>query len=175
MPQATVWTPTPSLAGPDCANHVEAAMDQVFIGAHLIVTRLGYTHHGIYIGAGKVVHYAGLARVMSRGPVEEVPLAEFADGGTVTIKVEPSARYCPKAIVERARSRLGEDRYRLVTNNCEHFCAWCVTGESRSEQVERALALPRAFGRALVALISILPRDPSVQRDAPTSTGFAAA
>jgi len=175
MPQRTVWTPTPSLVGPGCANHLEAAMDRLFIGAHLIVTRLGYTHHGIYVGAGKVVHYSGLARVMSRGPVAEVPLVEFADGRSVTIKVEPAARYSPNVIAERARSRLGEDRYHLVTNNCEHFCAWCVTGESRSEQVERALALPRVFSRALVTAFFILPRGPSVRRNAPASTGFAAA
>jgi hypothetical protein len=28
-------------------------------GAELIVDRLGYRHHGIYIGAGLVIHYAG--------------------------------------------------------------------------------------------------------------------
>jgi Lecithin retinol acyltransferase len=25
-------------------------------------------------------------------------------------------------VMRRARSRLGEDRYRLLSNNCEHFC-----------------------------------------------------
>jgi Lecithin retinol acyltransferase len=40
-------------------------------------------------------------------------------------------------VVVRARSRLGEDRYRLTTNNCEHFCHWCLTGEPRSAQVDR--------------------------------------
>jgi len=108
------------------------------LGAHLVTPRLGYAHHGIYIGNNKVVHYAGLSSVLLlRGPVEEVTLAEFADGRAVSIKSRPVPRFSPHEVVARARSRLGEDRYRLTTNNCEHFCEWCLSGESRSEQVER--------------------------------------
>jgi hypothetical protein len=39
-------------------------------------------------------------------------------------------------VVRRARSRLGEDRYHVLTNNCEHFCEWCVHGQNRSYQVD---------------------------------------
>lgn len=35
--------------------------------------------------------------------------------------------------------RLGEHRYRLLTNNCEHFCEWCVNGAHRSYQVEELI------------------------------------
>jgi len=52
-------------------------------------------------------------------------------------------------VVARARSRLGENRYRLTTNNCEHFCEWCLSGESRSEQVERIVR--RAHAAVLAA------------------------
>lgn len=38
---------------------------------------------------------------------------------------------------------LGEDQYRLTINNCEHFCVWCMSGESRSEQIERWLGWPQ--------------------------------
>jgi cell wall-associated NlpC family hydrolase len=43
-------------------------------GAPLVTLRRGYSHHGIYVGDGKVVHYAGLCRAWHRGPVEEVLL-----------------------------------------------------------------------------------------------------
>ena len=125
------------------ATHVAAAAcgsvpDALPIGAHLVTPRFGYAHHGIYVGNGKVVHYAGLSRALVlRGPVEEVSLEEFADGRTVVIKSRPRPRFAPHEVVARARSRLGEDRYRLTTNNCEHFCEWCLSDESRSEQVER--------------------------------------
>lgn len=39
--------------------------------------------------------------------------------------------------LKRAYSRLGECRYSLVTNNCEHFAIWCKTGVSASSQVKQ--------------------------------------
>jgi hypothetical protein len=127
--------------------------EEMPIGAHLLTPRRGYTHHGIYVGNGRVVHYAGLYRSLTRGPVEEVSLEEFADGQTIHVKVGAAASYPAAMIVERARSRLGEDRYRITTNNCEHFCEWCLRGESRSEQIERLLAWPRDLSTGLFAWI----------------------
>lgn len=135
------------------------------LGAHLVTPRFGYEHHGIYVGNGKVVHYAGLSRaLLLRGPVEEVTLEQFADGHAIATKNRPLPRFAPEEIVARARARLGEDRYRLTSNNCEHFCEWCLSGESRSEQVERYVGAARvafatlarrlrdAFGRKLDTL-----------------------
>ena len=46
--------------------------------------------------------------------------------------------YSPKETMERALSRVGEDKYNLLLNNCEHFAIWCKTGVSESYQVKRA-------------------------------------
>jgi len=129
--------------------------DPLPVGARLVTPRRGYTHHGIYVGAGRVVHYEGLSWGLHRGPVKEVSLEEFADGCPVTIKPVAHVRYSGAQVAARARSRLGEDRYRLITNNCEHFCEWCIRGEARSEQVERAYAWPR---RALLFFYGLLGR-----------------
>lgn len=43
--------------------------------------------------------------------------------------------YSPEETVARARSRLGETNYNLLTNNCEHFAIWCKTGVSESMQI----------------------------------------
>jgi hypothetical protein len=43
-------------------------------------------------------------------------------------------------VVRRARMRLGENRYNVLTNNCEHFCEWRVRGEHRSYQVDDIIA-----------------------------------
>src|SRR6185437_15323636 len=40
-------------------------------GAHLITPRIGYVHHGIYLGAGKVIHSGAFPGLLPRGPVEE--------------------------------------------------------------------------------------------------------
>lgn len=110
-------------------------------GAHLETSRVGYNHHGVYVGDGKVVHYAGFCRRWRTGPVEEVTLLGFSVGHTIRIVEHPTCTYSPREIVDRARSRLGERDYRLLTNNCEHFCNWCIRGLSRSAQAERPVAL----------------------------------
>src|SRR5450755_2698473 len=112
------------------------------LGAHLTTSRRGYTHHGMYVGVGRVVHYSGLSGFWQCGPVEEVSLSRFAAGHAVQVVDHDRSRYSPQEIVRRARSRIGENDYRLLTNNCEHFCNWCLDGVSRSAQVERRWQLP---------------------------------
>ena len=119
-------------------------------GAHLSTMRHGYSHHGVYIGGGRVVHYAGLSGGLWQcGPVEEVSVLRFGGGNAIRIVEHITTAYSPEEIARRARSRLGENDYRLLTNNCEHFCNWCVSGVSRSAQVQQPLRLPL---RALAAL-----------------------
>ncbi|HEY2404318.1 MAG TPA: lecithin retinol acyltransferase family protein, partial [Steroidobacteraceae bacterium] len=101
------------------------------LGAQIISPRRGYLHHGIYIGNGRVVHYAGLAYGLFRGPVEETSLAQFARGQSVWMRWRRHAAFDRTEIVLRALSRVGEDRYQILHNNCEHFCEWCIHGEPR--------------------------------------------
>ncbi|MDR5739465.1 MULTISPECIES: lecithin retinol acyltransferase family protein [unclassified Caballeronia] len=132
----------------------EEAVDYGFsLGAEVVTRRSGYEHHGIYAGNGMVIHYAGFAKSLHRGPIEEVTLAQFAGGYAVTMRPNAAARFTGKEAVRRARSRLGEDRYRLLTNNCEHFVSWCLFGEARSSQVRACLVHP---GVALDALRGLL-------------------
>jgi hypothetical protein len=112
------------------------------LGAHLTTSRRGYTHHGVYVGHGRVVHYSGLSGFWQCGPVEEVSLVRFAADHSVQIVDHDRSTYSPQEIVQRALSRIGENDYRLLTNNCEHFCTWCVCGVGRSVQVERRWLLP---------------------------------
>ena len=121
---------------------LEAATRAIEIGAHLLSDRDGYVHHGIYAGNGQVIHYGGFDRSARRRPVETIPLGRFAAGRGVRVRPEPHARYAGHAVVARARSRIGEDHYRILTNNCEHFSTWCVSGVGRSEQVCRCLLNP---------------------------------
>ena len=124
-------------------------------GSHLVTPRRGYLHHGIYVGDGKVVHYAGLACGLHRGPVEEVPLNRFAHGRPVWVKSHAASNFECQDVIERARSRVGENCYQLLTNNCEHFCEWCLRGQHRSYQIEARLALPV---RALLAASRLIAK-----------------
>ena len=123
------------------------------LGAHLVAPRRGYFHHGIYVGRGEVVHYSGLSDSLRRGPIARVTLSQFASGRAVTIANDVCAAYTSIEIAARALSRLGEDNYHLLSNNCEHFCAWCVHGVARSPQVERLLAWPRQMVQVVRSLL----------------------
>jgi lecithin:retinol acyltransferase len=107
-------------------------------GTHVVTPRPAYTHHGIYVGEGRVVHY--------RGAVEEVTVEQFTNGRPLWVGCEHPQGFTREEVVRRARSRIGEHRYRLLTNNCEHFCEWCLWGEHRSLQVDEWIS---PFVRAL--------------------------
>jgi len=132
-------------------------LDGIPIGAHLVTPRFGYEHHGIYVGDGRVVHYAGMSRTLRGGPVQEVSLEAFLAGRPLRTRAHARAGFAPTVVVERARSRVGENRYRVTTNNCEHFCSWCLSGQSRSEQVERLLSWPLAMLRPFVQALTGTP------------------
>lgn len=97
--------------------------------------RMLYTHHGLYIGNGQLIHYAGNAVPGIRGPIEKVALSEFLGGAGFLIRSHPSRVYTRGQSIRRAQSRLGESQYCTLANNCEHFVEWCINGNHRSEQV----------------------------------------
>jgi hypothetical protein len=133
-------------------------------GAHLVTPWLGYTHHGIYVGEGNVVQYGALKYDCIRKPVEEVSMADFAQGRAVFVVAHPDAAFEDQEIIRRARSRLGEKRYRLFTNNCEHFVEWCLHDVHRSFELEFALNFPRWFGEKLLARVWQIVRPVSAAR-----------
>ncbi len=122
-------------------------------GSHLVTARRGYLHHGIYVGSGNVVHYAGLAHGLRRGPVEQVPLVSFARGQPVWVRPVSQRDFDRQEVIRRALSRVGENCYRLLSNNCEHFCEWCLRDEPRSFQIEAWRTRPVSTLRATIAFI----------------------
>ena len=148
--------------------HVRARSDDRTLkpGAHLAAPRRGFVHHGLYVGDGRVIHYRGFDRLLRRHPVQEVSLTTFAGGRGFAVLPCPTTRDdgAAAAAVSRARSRLGEDRYRLWSNNCEHFTTWCLHGVSRSLQVEahrarwqRPLVWLRRVARLIVRAAGTTP------------------
>lgn len=111
---------------------------QLRAGDHLITERFGYTHHGIYLGWGRVIHYSGLANGLRAGPVEITSLDRFSQGKHTYVQSHENRVFCHKQTMKRARSRLSENKYNLLTNNCEHFINWCIYGKARSAQVSNA-------------------------------------
>lgn len=105
--------------------------DQIYVMRELAGIPGVYEHHGIDCGDGTVIHYrkTGDEAVVARTTFET-----FAQGNPVYPKLQPVS-FVPDVVLERAESRLGERRYDLFYNNCEHFVTWCKTGRSESPQL----------------------------------------
>lgn len=63
----------------------------------------------------------------------KVQLLKYKDQSLVAYSVDDS--------LKRARSRLGEKRYSVVTNNCEHLVNWARTGNAQSSQVQAGVMM----------------------------------
>lgn len=104
--------------------------DQIYVMRPLVGLEGVYEHHGIDCGDGTVIHYSKVGEAT----VRRTSLAAFANGHRVYLK-QYDYSFIAEDVVQRAESRLGEQRYSLVANNCEHFATWCKTGVQASSQL----------------------------------------
>jgi Lecithin retinol acyltransferase len=133
------------------------------VGDHLVTSRAGgaYKHHGIYVGDGRVVHYSGFSDVgevmisvvgkEACYPVEDVSLVDFSKGIAVNVKRHKQPIFQGQDVAERARSRIGESKYSVLSNNCEHFCEWCINDTHVSWQVRKTAQVASAISGASLA------------------------
>jgi hypothetical protein len=137
-----------SLTHSNPATCLVSNADRLSAGSHLISPRKFYVHHGIYLGNGKVAHYSGLSASLQAGPIEVTDLDRFGNGSSVWVHQEQCA-FSSEEIIVRALSRVGESQYKILSNNCEHFCNWCISGNSYSAQVAEYLHSPLRLVRMI--------------------------
>jgi len=118
-----------------------------------------YTHHGVGIGDGLVIHYSGLADGLDSGPICKIDLDTFSGGSAIHTKAHPNRKYTVEKAVERAISRLGENAYCIWGNNCEHFVEWCIEGTHSSNQIDSVVVVATggssaAAGAGAVSVVS---------------------
>ena len=106
--------------------------DQIYVWRNFNNLEGVYRHHGIDVGDGSVIHYRKPSEI-----IEQTSYDTFSKGNIVYVREYPQG-FCfiPDVVVKRAFSRLGENKYNLLFNNCEHFATWCKTGVSESQQVK---------------------------------------
>jgi hypothetical protein len=106
--------------------------DQLYVWRQFVNVEGVYQHHGIDVGDGNVIHYRKPSEI-----IECTSFETFSRGNPVYIRQYPDG-FCfiGDVVVNRAISRLGENKYNLIFNNCEHFATWCKTGVSDSQQIK---------------------------------------
>ena len=129
----------------------ESKIPEPPLGSHLLSPRAGFNHHGLYIGNGRVIHYSGMARTLTRKDILRLPglirygcvvktsIKKFCDGHGFRVVEHPQAKFTGAAAVERAKKRLYERSYYLYSNNCEHFVNWCIDDTFKSPTVTKIL------------------------------------
>lgn len=112
-------------------------------GDILGVSRGMYEHYAVYIGNGEVIHYAAETSDFRGGAaIRRAPFQNFlGTAKSYFVVCFPEDIFCFSAeeTVRRAEEKLGETKYSLISNNCEHFAIWCKTGCTESQQVETAI------------------------------------
>lgn len=105
-------------------------------GDVISVNRGIYRHFGIYLSNNTVIHYASRhGNLGGSASIHATSLRSFLSGARgYEVCVFPDG-FSGRKTVKRALTRIGERRYSLFSNNCEHFATWCKIGVSYCKQI----------------------------------------
>ncbi len=108
------------------------------LGDHIYVRRLVYSHHGIYMGDGTVIHYTGEEKEKKDPLIRETGIEDFLKDGKLKRR-SYKKRLQPSETFSLAKKHLSDNSYSLAFNNCEHFATYCATGKRKSRQLRAAV------------------------------------
>ena len=120
--------------------------DDIPLGSVIYTKRPLYKHYGVYIGGGRVVHFAakkGYETNAKEAFIQETTIENFLKGDELFVEKEICGSFSAAEVVARAKGEVGRQKgeYSLVFNNCEHFAHWSKYGKKKSAQVEVAVAV----------------------------------
>lgn len=107
-------------------------------------------HYGIFVSDQEVIQFGHPHRDRNAAsPGEDIRVfagsaSEFAAGNMIEVAGmdlrERMRRFPPRKTIRLARSRIGENGYDILHNNCEHFANMCVFGKKICLQTDRIVA-----------------------------------
>ena len=146
------------------------------VGDQICVPRWGglFYHHGVYVGANKVLHFAGnpwtgMGLSTSACMVKIDTLPNFVGNASKKYKIYVVNRAGSKQKGTDFESHTGTMSYNVLENNCEHFASRVSTGRSHSLQINRAggvlllvmcILFPRAMLSTTVGFLLVKGRQP---------------
>lgn len=114
-------------------------------GDHIRVSRGVYTHHGLYFSDDEIIHFTGAENDniwnWKENKVITSTLQDFLRDGVLEVRgyteKEEGFLFSPEEIYQNALESLGNRKYNLFFNNCEHFANTCSLGKHSSKQIRR--------------------------------------
>ncbi|ELU07255.1 hypothetical protein CAPTEDRAFT_190177 [Capitella teleta] len=129
-------------------------LDELFMADHISWHRpLGYHHHAIVVEVDveenrvKVIHYNGSPT--DSGQIEEAWMPADPQNELLYRLDYNYECFTDEDVIAIARNAVGENRYNVLSNNCEHFARFCKIGKKQSTQVKH-------FQQALVKNVKTL-------------------
>ena len=129
-------------------------------GDHIIFKREGPgpSHHAIVVDVNEaenkysIIHFTsirvcGTSRSKSNATIIEDTKLFYPD--KVTLRKYAKRKLEGEQIVARTYSlltKIDKIDYNALTNNCEHVATWCIFGYSRSEQIDKVMAMLGPIG-----------------------------
>ncbi|XP_060065789.1 phospholipase A and acyltransferase 2-like isoform X2 [Ylistrum balloti] len=168
-------------------SHNATLLNELEVGDMVEFPRWLYSHWGVYIGEGRIVHLSGgneSSDAIDKGSCFTI-CGKYFDKAWVKVdnflevahdckakKNNGKDRKCrPRQAHEMVRIALdmvGEIGYNALWNNCEHFAAFIRYGEKWSEQVDTALVWTVGLGAVAACglLAQSLTQDKGENKDA---------
>ncbi|OWF49981.1 phospholipid-metabolizing enzyme A-C1-like [Mizuhopecten yessoensis] len=155
-------------------SHNATVLNDLKIGDMVEFPRGWYSHWGVYLGEGRIVHLSGGDNDGINGNINSgsvfticgknfskafVTIDDFWDVvlDCKAIKNNGKDRKCsPRQaheMVQVAMEKVGEIGYNVLWNNCEHFAAFIRYGKKWSEQADTFLAGTVAVGAIAVGVL----------------------
>lgn len=118
----------------------------------LVPTFGGIWHHGVIrrVFWNGERHCVEVVHNVKNGGVIVSSLEDFAVGPVWLVR-RPSSTEHQQMVLATAEANLSRP-YSVLFHNCEHFCSFCYTWQSKSESIEGAMKL--VLGLGAVALIA---------------------
>lgn len=137
---------------------------EISIGDHIKTYRCKgiYSHHGVYIGENKVIHFtgelrdgliAGLQNHMHMIEYETLDNFELGNKSIIVNNISKHINY--KDFVKSTQKYLGPKQYNLITYNCEHFANEITRESCKSDQVN-SLKYASVGSALTVTVISVV-------------------
>ena len=101
-------------------------------------------HYGIYVSDSCIIQYGKASDIFQDSSEVSVfvgTIKEFIGNKYIEVReyslIEKLKKNSKEKIIEKAKERIGEKKYNILNNNCEHFVNECVFNKHESLEAKQ--------------------------------------